>query len=114
MSDDTTSPPEQEPVQEPVQESKTTPTAVKDRRLSDKSWALIVAAALLVGCFLGAGTVAVGAFVAGHLFHDRDRAYVDHDRRDDHRRQPPPIRKQPAPPRLPKMPPPTAAPTPSS
>ncbi|HZM74188.1 MAG TPA: hypothetical protein VFC19_00590 [Candidatus Limnocylindrales bacterium] len=109
MSDDTTPRPETE---QAAPQAAPEPSPAADRRLSNQTWLLIVGAALLLGCLVGAGTMAVGTFVAGHLFHDRERAYVDHDRRDDHRRQPPPIRKQPAPPKLPKLPP-SAVPTPS-
>jgi hypothetical protein len=116
MSDDATPQAEPAPVQEPAQETK----AATERRLSNRNWMLIVAAALVFGCFAGAGTMAVAGFVANHVFHGRDRAYVDHDRRGDERRKPqPPIRKQPAQPGQPRVPglpklPPTPVPSASS
>src|SRR3954454_19026361 len=48
----------------------------RDRRIP----LILIAAALLLGCVLGAGVVGVGALVIGH--HGDDRGYVNRDGRD--------------------------------
>lgn len=126
MSDDTTPRPEPSPPAESPQQPETKPAAAGNRRLDNKAWLLITAAALLFGCFVGAGAMAVGSFVAGHAFHGRDRVVVNHapggDQRGDQRRQPqPPNRRQPGIPRFPNQPgqptrpnlPPSVVPSPS-
>jgi hypothetical protein len=83
------------------------PAAAPPRPVGPRWWTrrvplLLTAAALLLGCFLGAGVTAVGAFVVGEglgggdRHHSRNDGRGDGDGRDSDRRQPAPAASTPA------------------